>query len=184
MELVSEFSIGFWNGWWFSLIYLIVNQGIPFFRKGTHKRLFTPANPHKTLWESINYYISWVAWIGSVIYPVFVPINAGTVYFYVGTCIYLAGMALNAIALWNYVTTPLDQPIVKGLYRFSRNPIYIIYNFTWYGVGLALGSWLLIIIHTIEVISCHIITLSEERYCLQKYGREYQDYMTKVPRYF
>lgn len=184
MEFMPEFSISFWSGWWFSLIYLIVNHGIPLLKKGALKRLFTPATPQRNFWAAVNYYISWVAWIGSVIYPVFMAVKIGTVYFYAGIFMFLMGMAFNIIALLNYITTPFDQPIVKGLYKFSRNPIYAAYNITWYGVGLALGSWLLIIIHTIEVITCHIITRQEEQFCLKKYGNDYQDYLRKVPRYF
>ncbi|CQR70170.1 hypothetical protein SOV_30010 [Sporomusa ovata DSM 2662] len=44
MSLLPEFSISFWNGWWFSLIYFIVNQGIPLRKKGSAKCLLTAAN--------------------------------------------------------------------------------------------------------------------------------------------
>ncbi|QSZ27541.1 hypothetical protein ACETAC_01040 [Aceticella autotrophica] len=180
---MPKFSIQIWNGWWFTLIYLFIFLCIPFLREGAFKRLFTPANPYKTFWETVNYNISLVAWIGSVFCPVFIPVNTGTIYFYIGIFIYVIGMVLFIIALYNYVTAPLDQPIIKGLYYFSRNPIYVTYDIMWYGVGFTVGSWLLIIIHTIEAITCHFLILEEERFCLKKYGRDYQDYMDKVPRY-
>lgn len=184
MEFMPDFTIGLWSGWWFSLIYLIVNLGIPSVKKDAFKRLFKSPKSHEKFWEAVNYYISWFSWIGSVIFPVFASVKTGTGYFYAGIFMFLVGMALNITALLNYITTPLEQPIVKGLYRFSRNPIYAAYIITWYGVGLALGSWLLMIIHTIEVITCHILTVEEEQYCLHKYGTDYQEYMAKVPRYF
>ena len=180
MNLIPEFSIVFWNGWWLSLIYYIVNQGIPLSKKGSVKRLLTAANSQNYFWKKVNCLL----WVITIIFPVFVSVKFDSVIFYSGIFMYFVGMTLNVIALWNYVTTPFDQPVIKGLYRCSRNPIYVAYSLTWYGVGLALGSWLLIIINTIKVIICHFLILEEEGYCLQKYGKDYQNYLAKVPRYF
>ncbi|WP_021170801.1 hypothetical protein SOV_30090 [Sporomusa ovata DSM 2662] len=180
MSLIPEVSIAFWNGWWFSLIYFIVNRGMPLFRKDSHKRLLTAANSQNFFWRRINMLI----WFTSVGLPVFMPIKTGSVVFYSGMLIFFVGMVLNIIALWNYITTPPDQPVTKGLYKYSRNPIYVVYGFTWYGVGLALGSWLLIIINTIKLFTSHCGILEEENYCLQKYGEEFRCYINKVPRYF
>ncbi|CQR70164.1 hypothetical protein [Sporomusa ovata] len=47
MSLLPEFSISFWNGWWFSLIYLIVNLGIPSVKKDAFKRLFKSPKSHE-----------------------------------------------------------------------------------------------------------------------------------------
>lgn len=179
MSLLPEFSISMGNGWWFSLIYFIINQGIPLSQKGSAKRLLTAANSENHFWKKVNIFL----WIITIVMPVFMPVKSGSTAYYCGMLVYSIGMILNVIALWNYVTTPFDKPVTKGLYRWSRNPIYVAYSLTWYGAGLALGSWLLIIINTLKVITCHVGILEEENFCLQKYGKDFQEYITKVPRY-
>ena len=89
------------------------------------------------------------------------------------------------MALASFASTPLNQPVVKGLYRISRNPIYMTSSFLgWIGVGLATASWVIILMAIAGCLLMHNSILAEERFCLEKYGESYREYTQKVPRYF
>jgi protein-S-isoprenylcysteine O-methyltransferase Ste14 len=50
-------------------------------------------------------------------------------------------------------------------------------------VALMSVSWLFFLIGIIFAIPLLIAVPVEERYCLQKYGKEYQEYMERTPRW-
>ena len=125
-----------------------------------------------------------ITWYGAILYTAFLPLKTGTTLFYIGVVLFVLGLVLTAISLINYVRTPLDTPVVSGLYKYSRNPIYVAYAITWYGTTLAVGSGLLLILHTVEVILCHFGVLQEEKDCEDQYGKSYLDFKNRVPRYF
>jgi protein-S-isoprenylcysteine O-methyltransferase Ste14 len=72
--------------------------------------------------------------------------------------------------------------ITKGLYRFSRHPMYLATFFICLGAGIASISWLFIFISLIMILCFHQEALIEERYCMKKYS-EYIDYLNSVPRW-
>ena len=82
---------------------------------------------------------------------------------------------------------PIDAPkklVVRGLYRYSRNPIYV-------GVLTAIVGWAVmfrgtnLLIYTLCVGICfHLfVVLYEERRLRRQFGVEYQDYCEKVGRW-
>ncbi|MBN1596273.1 hypothetical protein JW933_10135 [candidate division FCPU426 bacterium] len=184
MGIFPRLSLELYGGWCLTFLYLVVNLGVPLFKKGALSRLLTPAKSLQTLGEKTFYWGAQLSWWGTLAYPVVCPLKLGTIHFKWGIALYLAGIVLTAIALWNYASASCNQPAVNGLYRFSRNPIYVAYTSVGYGMGMAIGSWFVIILHTIEVISCHFMIVDEEKYCIGKYGEDYQQYLEKTPRYF
>ena len=183
MNVVPEFQIGLWNGWWFSLVYLAVGFGLlALYPKDVARRLFTWPEMSRTEWaiariESVLYY-------GMMVYAVFVPLELGTAWFPTGLVVFGLGMIGNLVAVSNFASTPLDQPAVKGLYRISRNPCHATSFVAWLGVGIATASWVIIVAVVVMNLLMHTTTLAEERFCLEKYGEAYREYMQKVPRYF
>lgn len=84
----------------------------------------------------------------------------------------------------NFVTTPPDKVITVGLYKISRNPIYLLNGIIMIGVSIAAACWLMLIVIAVYWIIIHWIIKAEERYCLETYGFEYRAYMKKTARYF
>ncbi len=72
---------------------------------------------------------------------------------------------------------------LKGLYRFSRNPMYVAYFVYFLGCVILTHSLILFLILMVFQISAHWIILSEERWCIRQFGDEYIKYMNKVRRY-
>jgi protein-S-isoprenylcysteine O-methyltransferase Ste14 len=83
----------------------------------------------------------------------------------------------------SYTVTPWDKPITGGLYRYSRNPMYIATALFLLGVGIASASWLFLLLSLVFTILNAFRATNEERYCLKKYGRAYRLYMQRTPKW-
>ena len=90
MELLSNFEIGLWTAWWFSAIYVLGNILLIFFYpKESWIRFFggseselTKEKPQKK--RKIRNSISQFCWLSLIFYAIFIPINFGAWYFYIG----------------------------------------------------------------------------------------------------
>jgi len=183
MPTMPEFQIGIWNGWWFTVAYLAIHVMLFFMvpREAGQRLLTRPklSKPDKLLFN-----IQQILYFGIMVYAAFVPLKLGTLWFWTGLAVFVLSMAGYVMAIVNFVSTPVDQPVVKGLYRISRNPIHVMSDIAWFGVGIATASWVILAANMVLCILMHNTTLAEERFCLERYGQAYQDYMKKVPRYF
>jgi len=118
-----------------------------------------------------------------LVYLFFLKITADTKWLYPGLAVYAAGVILCMISMVDFAK-PADNGINRnGIYRFSRNPMYVSYFIFFLGCVLLTQSLILFIMLLVFQISAHWIILSEERWCVQKFGEEYRDYMNSVRRY-
>lgn len=107
----------------------------------------------------------------------------GSRQFFSGLICYLLGLCLCAASVASFAF-PSDTGInTRGAYRFSRNPMYVSYFVCFAGMALWTRSLLLFGMIAAFQISAHWIILSEERWCLEKFGAAYQQYMSEVRRY-
>lgn len=103
--------------------------------------------------------------------------------FCVGTIIYVVGIVVLTMSVVNFAK-PSESGINKnGLYQLSRNPMYVAYFLFFMGCVLLTQSLLLLALVLVFQITAHFIILSEERWCIQEFGSEYEEYMHKVRRY-
>jgi protein-S-isoprenylcysteine O-methyltransferase Ste14 len=84
----------------------------------------------------------------------------------------------------NFITTPVDEIITKGIYRFSRHPMYLSTFFICLGTGLATASWVFTLLSLIIAFCFQQEALIEERICIGQYGDDYREYQARVPRWF
>ncbi len=182
MDLVPELRLGLFNGWWFSAAYLLINgvviAAIP---REAVKRL--TVHPSNSLFDKILLKVQMILFFGNIVFAIFVPLKLGTGWFWSGLSVFVIGMIGYVVSMVNYANTPMDKPVVRGLYRISRNPIHVSSFIAWLGVGIATMSWIILLIAIVEQILMHKTTLDEERFCLEAYGDSYREYMEKVPRY-
>lgn len=106
-----------------------------------------------------------------------------SVFFYAGVAIYLFGLALCAISMRDFARPDANGMNTKGLYRYSRNPMYVAYFVCFLGIAFLTKSMIFFLILVIFQTAAHWIILSEERWCLEKFGKSYQDYQDRVRRY-
>lgn len=104
--------------------------------------------------------------------------------FYTGMAFYTFGTILLAVSVVNFAVPPKSGIIQNGLYRLSRNPMYVAYFTFFIGCALLSQSLLLLALVLIFQISAHWIIRSEERWCSEQFREEYIQYMKKVRRYF
>jgi protein-S-isoprenylcysteine O-methyltransferase Ste14 len=190
MSLIPEFELGVWNAWIFLLSY-VLSQSVPtmlIYRyvwkddwKKAMDRLYTDVSPNKT--ESRLRYIVYPVMLAFLFYSVFLPLKLGTVWFYVGLTIYLVGIIFSFITEVSFATTPLDQPVTKGTYRISRNPQDFGAFLIFLGMSIACASWLYLLFVMILIILMDRWHIAEERFCLEKYGDTYREYMNRTPRW-
>lgn len=134
--------------------------------------------------EKAAYYIYQISNIGIFLYLFFLKIKVDFSYiFYAGLGCYLLGLCLCAITMINF-SAPNDKGLnINGIYKFSRNPMYIAYFVCFIGMALLTQSIALFIIILIFQASAHWIILSEERWCIEQFGEAYKQYMKSVRRY-
>jgi protein-S-isoprenylcysteine O-methyltransferase Ste14 len=79
---------------------------------------------------------------------------------------------------------PSTALITDGLYRFSRNPIYLGFAITYLGLAIAMDSWvvLLLLLPCLAVVDRFVIQ-REERYLVARFGAAYDAYRGKVRRW-
>lgn len=70
-----------------------------------------------------------------------------------------------------------------GVYTFSRNPQYVGWLIFLFGVALTdWSAWCLAAL-TVIALALHALVLIEEEHLRRVFGRAYEDYCRKVPRY-
>lgn len=134
--------------------------------------------------ERIAYCIYQTSNVGVFVYLLFLAIKIDFSWkFYAGLICYLLGLCLCAVTVVNF-SFPDDTGLnTNGIYNFSRNPMYVAYFVCFLGMAMLTQSLILLGIVCIFQISAHWIILAEERWCLEKFGEPYEQYMKRVRRY-
>jgi protein-S-isoprenylcysteine O-methyltransferase Ste14 len=109
---------------------------------------------------------------------------------YFAIALFLAGLVLVVISLINLGSStrlglPTDKTVFKtnGLYKISRNPMYIGFNLWTLSSMIYIFSILVIISGIYSIIVYHFIILSEEKFLENRFGVDYSDFKKKVSRY-
>jgi len=179
MSLVPEFELGFWNAWIFMLPLIIISLfGVRLFGKRV-----SGETSSDTRMEKLSFACMHLIVIASYVYSVFLPLKLVTPWFHIGLLIYLLGMLITIIATLNFATTSVDKPVTKGVYTFSRNPMYVGESLINISISIACLSWIFFLVAVVVAILEHNIVISEERFCLKKYGDAYREYMSRTSRW-
>jgi protein-S-isoprenylcysteine O-methyltransferase Ste14 len=79
---------------------------------------------------------------------------------------------------------PTPQLIVEGIYRRTRNPMYLGMTLFQLGLGFALGAIAVVMLAPLGLATVHLIAVRpEERYLEARFGEPYRRYMSEVRRY-
>jgi protein-S-isoprenylcysteine O-methyltransferase Ste14 len=181
VSLIPAFKIGIWNAWIFMSVFLLQMLAIMFIDKRVWERIHVPIDARRNKMERYAGIIANLVWLLALGYSVFLPLLLGTTWFYIGLSVFIIGLTLLAIATFNFMATPADQLITKGAYQFSRHPMYVATFFISMGAGIATGSWLFIFFSIIMALCFYQEALIEEKYCLNRYGNRYQEYINITP---
>ncbi|MFN2493186.1 MAG: isoprenylcysteine carboxylmethyltransferase family protein [Pyrinomonadaceae bacterium] len=120
------------------------------------------------------------------------PMNLGAVR-YAGLVAVVIGVAIYCWCAWNFTfagsgtPAPIDPPkelVVRGLYRYVRNPMYIAVLTILFGEALLKASReLFYYTGTVFAFFFLFVLLYEEPMLTQKFGDSYSRYRKEVPRW-
>lgn len=111
---------------------------------------------------------------------------------FAGILVGLAGLVLIAICLGlfrRFRTRPEpwqpDQALIaSGVYRFSRNPMYLGMALLCLGIAMLFESLLgILFLGVTLVVITHYVVAREEAYLARRFGAEYDAYRAKVRRW-
>lgn len=79
---------------------------------------------------------------------------------------------------------PTPEIVSTGVYRFTRNPMYVAMAVLQVAIGLALANWWIILLTLASLAIVYVTAVRhEERYLERKFGEEYTRYRTSVRRW-
>jgi protein-S-isoprenylcysteine O-methyltransferase Ste14 len=120
-----------------------------------------------------------------------VPADA-PVFWTIGACLILIGVALMAAGIRNFVRAatpvPTNQPtrtlVTTGLHGWTRNPIYLGMFLIYVGLGVAAhGAWVLVLTLPLAILIRYGVVAREEVYLERRFGNAYLDYKQSVRRW-
>jgi len=80
---------------------------------------------------------------------------------------------------------PPEHLVVVGLYRYSRNPMYVCVALVLLGWAIAFASTGLFVYTLVVVTAFHLrVVLGEEPWLARTHGEQWRHYARSVPRWF
>jgi len=184
MSLIPAFEIGIWNAWIFTIWPWVAMLAVRLVGLDVYRRASGQPSEMKTSRRyRVVSYVSMVIETMAVAYSIFLPLKLGTIWLYAGLAIFLTGLVVLTAATVNFATTPMDVPITRGIYHYSRHPLYLASLLIYLSVGIASASWVFLSVFVVQSVSIKIAAVGEERYCLEKYGEAYREYIDRTPRW-
>jgi len=141
------------------------------------------ASPPYNRTEKIINNLGMVVWVILFIYSIFLPLPLGTPLLFAGIALFIVGLIITETAMIPWAKAAIDEPITKGIYRYSRHPIYIGVFVQYIGIGIASASGLFLLLIVIQIALSASIVAAEERFCCENYGDTYRGYMDRTPRW-
>jgi protein-S-isoprenylcysteine O-methyltransferase Ste14 len=185
VSLTPAFELGLWNAWIFmapALLVLLLCFPVMMKKNAPGGPTRVPCKSKITLLVAT---LSKIIFFPAVVYSVFLPLQLETIWFYAGLPITLTGLVGIILVLVAWVKTPAGQPVTRGVYRYSRHPMYVAMVLILLGVSIISASWvfLLFAIITEVGVTRPFSVKIEEAQCLGHYGKAYREYMNRTPRW-
>jgi protein-S-isoprenylcysteine O-methyltransferase Ste14 len=151
-----------------------------------------PKPPNTIPWPPILYLLTLVLayglqWLWPLPTLIGPPINSllGWPLLLLGICLGLA-----AIVRFRSVGTPVDPTTratvlaTRGIYQWTRNPMYLGATLALFGLGLATSwTWLVVLCLILPMALTKLAIQREEAYLDQRFGEPYQAYKSAVRRW-
>ena len=121
-----------------------------------------------------------------------VPPSAGMIIRRTGAVLIVLALALTYWAIFSFRrmgTTvvpvhPATALVLRGPYRFSRNPMYLAMALLYFGICCwALALWPLLFLPFVLIIIQRSVIGREEAYLVRRFGDDYQRYLSQVRRW-
>lgn len=183
MSLIPDFEAGVWNAWLFMIVFLLQWLAVLVVPKHIAERASHPRELKRTGSERILGNLTEGLWIVAILYSIFLPLDIGKPWFYIGLGFFIIGVIILVSATISVARAKQNEPFTSGIYRFSRHPMYLSMIIIYTAVSIAAASWLFFVITIATYFLQRQQMIREEKYCSDKFGRLYTDYMNRTPRW-
>ncbi|NBA85933.1 isoprenylcysteine carboxyl methyltransferase [Emticicia sp. CRIBPO] len=110
-----------------------------------------------------------------------------------GLFLFISGLIVMLICIFNFAVKgrgtlspadPTKKLVLEGLYRYSRNPMYVGVMMILIGESVYTGSFSLLVYSLVILAAFHLFIVFREEPRLQRdFGEEYTEYSQKVRRW-
>ena len=187
MSLTPAFEVGLWNAWILWVLQFL-SMIIPNFFMSEESKIrtkralqFVPFNKKNEKILALSTHV--VIMPFSIIYSIFLPLQIGTVWFYIGLVILISSLVMSLMTTISFATTPVDKPVTSGIYRISRHPIYFSGFLLNLSIGIVCASWVIMLCAILWIVFFHFVVPTEESFLIGQYGDAYREYMNRTPRW-
>lgn len=150
----------------------------------------TPINPVLFITGKTSGYLTWVILILSLIELKLLPVHSGSITKLVALTFLVIGILLLIMSSINLgrsvrLGLPNTKTVLKqsGIYRISRNPMYLGFNAVTLASMIYTSNWIIILLGAYSIIIYHYIILGEEKFLTERFGEQYSDFKRNVRRY-
>lgn len=183
---------------WFSLLVLVIFYGIYFAKMLAQRRRGIQTRQIGRVKEKSVHTVELLMSIATLAAPVIqilsmisgwnhMPANAR----FTGFCIGMLGDIIFLASVlcmkdsWRAGIPDKDRTklVTSGIYRYSRNPAFLGFDFMYVGLLLMYFNLLMLVVSAFAIIMLHLQILQEERYLRENYGEAYREYQKHVFRY-
>lgn len=100
-----------------------------------------------------------------------------------GTIIFLTSLVQLGSSLRVGLPEEETKLVTNGLFAYSRNPIYVSVYMLCLASCIYVPHWLNFVLFGLGMAIHHFIIKAEERFLLEKFGNQWNEYTKKVRRY-
>lgn len=150
----------------------------------------TSINPVIFYTGKISGYITWIVILISLFGYELLEKHDHYQNHFIAMVLFTIGFALSIFSIMNLgkstrLGLPSNETSLKtnGLYRFSRNPMYVGFNLITIASILYTLNWIIVILGVYTLITYHLIIKGEEKFLTSRFGDDYNAYTKKVRRY-
>jgi protein-S-isoprenylcysteine O-methyltransferase Ste14 len=174
-------QVNIFNAWYLTAPILIVGIYIAVRHRDTAKRMadmtgYTRKERAVTVFASSTPHLF-------MLLTLFIPLSPHTVAVVIGAPLYAIGLIGFLVAVANYIKSPPEALATHGIYTLSRNPMYVAALLAYAGITVLTLNFLLAILLIMMIPLHHMMIQSEERACVKRFGKHYEQYRKDTPRY-
>ncbi len=174
-------QMNLFNAWFLAVPIFIVGVYIAVCHRDTVKRM-ADMTGYSRKEKAVTVSASSVPHLFTLL-TIFIPLSLNPVAVVIGAPLYAIGLIGFIAAVASYIKAPPEVPAVHGIYKISRNPMYVAALLAYAGITVLTQNILLLILLIIMIILHHVMILSEERACAKRFGKQYEQYKKNTPRY-
>jgi len=146
----------------------------------------------ETILKKIIFITAGVQFISIVFIKILPPLIHSNLMIYIGLMIAILGLAVFITAMvtmrdsWRagIDNTQKTAIIQTGIYKYSRNPAFVGFDFLYVGMAFAFSNFFNILFGFASILLLHLQILEEEKFLSTAFGNDYLEYKKKTRRYF